>query len=210
MGDLPHRSPGPLTLTRRSPAGGAPGMVRSLAAGVGSTARPSAGMAMVRALPGGLPPAPARVSPQSPGWPSVEHDPRRSSRRPAGTRHFHSGHRRASERRAQYRRHPMTMGLLRWARCPVDRQLHLLTPAQIQVAGVQDHGRASCGRLVLRAGLTINGAPVTGWCTSCLTAGTASKRASETDRTRGKYWIFPSHADAHIPARRATGDRERS
>jgi hypothetical protein len=67
------------------------------------------------------------------------------------------------------------MGLPRWARCPVDRQLHLLAPAQVKAAGVQGP----------RAGLTINGAPVAGGM-NCLTAGTAGKRASETDHTRGE------------------------
>ncbi|MGH3996186.1 MAG: hypothetical protein ACRDTJ_01825 [Pseudonocardiaceae bacterium] len=63
--------------------------------------------------------------------------------------------------------------LPRWARCPVDRHLHLLAPAEAQAAGIEGHGRAGCGRLIPRAGLTIDGASVAGWCVSCLTVGTA-------------------------------------
>jgi hypothetical protein len=36
----------------------------------------------------------------------------------------------------------------RWARCPTDRHLHLLAPAQAQAAGIKGHGRAGCGRLI--------------------------------------------------------------
>jgi hypothetical protein len=45
---------------------------------------------------------------------------------------------------------------------------------------------AGCGRLIPRAGLTINGASVAGWCVNCLTAGPPGERASETDRIRGE------------------------
>ncbi|MGH3998345.1 MAG: hypothetical protein ACRDTJ_12875 [Pseudonocardiaceae bacterium] len=61
-----------------------------------------------------------------------------------------------------------------WARCPTDRHLYLLVPAEAQAAGIEGHGRAGCGRLIPRAGLMIDGASVAGWCVSCLAAGTAS------------------------------------
>ncbi|MGH3935735.1 MAG: hypothetical protein ACRDS1_12300 [Pseudonocardiaceae bacterium] len=61
----------------------------------------------------------------------------------------------------------------RWARCPTDHHLHLLTPGEVEAAGIEGHGRAGCGRLIPAVGLTINGAAVAGWCVSCLSAGTA-------------------------------------
>ena len=50
----------------------------------------------------------------------------------------------------------------RWARCPADQHLHLLTPNEAEAASIEGHGRAGCGRLIPRAGLTIDGASVTG------------------------------------------------
>lgn len=55
----------------------------------------------------------------------------------------------------------------------MDRQLHLLTPGEVEAAGVGGHGRAGCGRLIPGAGLTIDGAAVAGWCVSCPAVGTA-------------------------------------
>jgi hypothetical protein len=66
----------------------------------------------------------------------------------------------------------------RWARCPVDQHLHLLPPDEAQAVSVQGHGRAGCGRLIPRAGLTIDGASVAGWCGSCLAVGTATRDVS--------------------------------
>ncbi|MDQ3765504.1 MAG: hypothetical protein M3460_29915 [Actinomycetota bacterium] len=65
-----------------------------------------------------------------------------------------------------------------WARCPMDQHLHLLPPDEAQAAGIEGHGRAGCGRLIPRAGLTIDGASVVGWCWSCLTVGTATRDVS--------------------------------
>ncbi len=62
--------------------------------------------------------------------------------------------------------------LPRWARCPVDRHLHLLAPAEAAAAEIDGHGRAGCGRLIPRAGLTIGG-PATGFCLGCMAVGTA-------------------------------------
>lgn len=67
-----------------------------------------------------------------------------------------------------------TVGLPRWARCPVDRQLHLLAPVEAAAAaGTEGHGRAGCGRLIPAAGLTIEGRPSAGFCAACLTVGVA-------------------------------------
>lgn len=45
--------------------------------------------------------------------------------------------------------------LPRWAWCPVDQHLHLLSPAK--AAGIGGHGRAGCGRWVPRSGLNDRG-----------------------------------------------------
>jgi hypothetical protein len=57
-------------------------------------------------------------------------------------------------------RPPSPSPLPRWARCPVDRHLHLLAPVEVAAAGIEGHGRAGCGRLIPRAGLTIDGGSV--------------------------------------------------
>lgn len=59
----------------------------------------------------------------------------------------------------------------RWARCPVDQHVHLLTPPQAS-AGIEGHRRAGCGRLIPRSALTIDN-PAAALCVSCLAAGTA-------------------------------------
>lgn len=62
--------------------------------------------------------------------------------------------------------------LPRWARYPVDRHLHLLAPLEAAAVGIEGHGRAGCGRLIPRAGLTIGG-PTAGFCLGCMAVGTA-------------------------------------
>jgi hypothetical protein len=62
---------------------------------------------------------------------------------------------------------------LRWARYPVDQQLHLLAPAGITTAGTQDHAKALCGRRIPVEGLTLK-AESGSLCVSCLATGTAS------------------------------------
>ena len=61
----------------------------------------------------------------------------------------------------------------RWARCPVDEQLHLLAPADVQTAGVEGYAYARCGRLLIAEGLTLSGQSM-GLCMDCLAAGTTS------------------------------------
>lgn len=60
----------------------------------------------------------------------------------------------------------------RWARCPVDQRLHLLSPGEVAAAGGEGHGRAACGRLISAKGLTLAG-PSAGMCVGCLAVGTA-------------------------------------
>jgi hypothetical protein len=62
---------------------------------------------------------------------------------------------------------------LRWVRCPVDEQLHLLGPAAVLKAVAWGYAHALCGRLIIAEDLTLrgsSGAP----CGSCLATGTAS------------------------------------
>lgn len=47
----------------------------------------------------------------------------------------------------------------RWARCPADQRLHLLSADEVATAGGEGHGRAACGRLIPAAGLTIDSPP---------------------------------------------------
>jgi hypothetical protein len=60
----------------------------------------------------------------------------------------------------------------RWARCPVDQQLHLMTPAGVQMAAAAGYGFALCGRRLAAAALTLRGESE-GLCLSCVAAGTA-------------------------------------
>jgi hypothetical protein len=60
----------------------------------------------------------------------------------------------------------------RWVQCPVDPQLHLLSPGEVAAAGGEGYGRAACGRLISAEGLTLVG-PSAGMCVSCLAVGTA-------------------------------------
>lgn len=69
--------------------------------------------------------------------------------------------------------HPPPRGLPRWARCPVDQRLHLLSAGEVSAAAGQRHGRAACDQLIPAAGLTIQ-SPPEGFCVGCLDMGTAS------------------------------------
>lgn len=60
---------------------------------------------------------------------------------------------------------------LRWARCPADQRLHLLSAGEVATAGSDGHGQAACGRLIPAAGLTIE-SPPEGFCVGCLAMGT--------------------------------------
>jgi hypothetical protein len=57
----------------------------------------------------------------------------------------------------------------RWARCPVDGQLHLLTAADVPAGAAY---AALCGRRIPVGELTLRGSSQ-GLCVSCLAAGTA-------------------------------------
>lgn len=64
--------------------------------------------------------------------------------------------------------------LPRWARCPTDHQLHLLTHAEAGAAGMTGHGRAFCGRRIPAAGLGLpaNGGQSAGFCLAYVAEGT--------------------------------------
>lgn len=61
--------------------------------------------------------------------------------------------------------------LPRWARCPTDHRLHLLTHAEAAATGLSGQGRALCGHPIPAAGLALSD-PSAGFCTACLTQGT--------------------------------------
>ncbi len=65
---------------------------------------------------------------------------------------------------------PVPAPASRWACCPVDQYLHLLPPDEAEAAGIKGHGRAGCGRLIPRAGLTIDQPPA-GFCVACVAVG---------------------------------------
>jgi hypothetical protein len=60
----------------------------------------------------------------------------------------------------------------RWARCPVDGQLHLLAATDVAAATASDAYAALCGRRIPVGELTLRGSSQ-GLCVSCLAAGTA-------------------------------------
>jgi hypothetical protein len=62
---------------------------------------------------------------------------------------------------------------LRWVRCPVDQQLHLLAPDGVATTGIQGPAEALCGCRIPVEGLTLKGQSGS-LCVSCLAAGTTS------------------------------------
>lgn len=91
---------------------------------------------------------------KNPGWPPVSHAPESA---PGGQ--------------------PVPASALRWVRCPVDQHLRLLPPDEAEAAGIKGHGRAECGRLIPRPGLTIDQPPA-GFCVTFVAVGTGSRDAS--------------------------------
>jgi hypothetical protein len=58
--------------------------------------------------------------------------------------------------------------LPRWARCPLDQHVHLLSPVVVAVAGGEGHGHAGCGR-----GIPVLGSKA-GICLGCIAAGSVT------------------------------------
>jgi hypothetical protein len=58
--------------------------------------------------------------------------------------------------------------LPRWARCPLDQHVHLLSPEVVAVAGGEGHGYAGCGR-----GIPVVGSKA-GICLGCIAPGSGT------------------------------------
>lgn len=67
------------------------------------------------------------------------------------------------------------LGLPRWARCPLDQHVHLLTPEEVAAPGSQGHGYSGCGQGIPAVGLRLVGSKA-GTCLGWIVVVTGSAR----------------------------------